>query len=194
MAPAVATSSGISVTGDEVTQSRSHDRPTKSKKGTAETVVASEEVVRHEHPVNADVEAETLKLTDEENLVRGDVIIRDGHDVARYVVSTQDDGDQVLTFRSFIIGSGTDLAQFLLCTKWKGESNTKIRPNGTCGLYQPNVYFRGLHIAVVQALTLLLATFTSQWMYHSPPCKSTRTPSKSNSSQSQTNPKTAFFA
>lgn len=29
-----------------------------------------------------------------------------GHDVARYVVSTQDDGDPVLTFRSFIIGSG----------------------------------------------------------------------------------------
>ncbi|CRK15141.1 hypothetical protein BN1708_011361, partial [Verticillium longisporum] len=43
---------------------------------------------------------------DEARLVNGGVVIRDGNDVARYVVSTQDDGDQVLTFRSFIIGSG----------------------------------------------------------------------------------------
>ncbi|KAF1950451.1 OPT superfamily oligopeptide transporter [Byssothecium circinans] len=39
-------------------------------------------------------------------LVRGAVVISDGDDVARYVVSTQDDGDPALTFRSFIIGSG----------------------------------------------------------------------------------------
>lgn len=39
-------------------------------------------------------------------LVRGAVIIKDGNDVARYVVSTQDDRDPALTFRSFIIGSG----------------------------------------------------------------------------------------
>lgn len=39
-------------------------------------------------------------------LVRGAVIIKDGNDVARYVVSTQDDHDPALTFRSFIIGSG----------------------------------------------------------------------------------------
>ncbi|CRJ88156.1 hypothetical protein BN1723_001526 [Verticillium longisporum] len=43
---------------------------------------------------------------DEARLVNGGVVIRDGNDIARYVVSTQDDGDQVLTFRSFIIGSG----------------------------------------------------------------------------------------
>lgn len=39
-------------------------------------------------------------------LVRGAVVIKDGNDVARYVVSTQDDRDPALTFRSFIIGSG----------------------------------------------------------------------------------------
>lgn len=39
-------------------------------------------------------------------LVRGAVVIKDGNDVARYVVSTQDDHDPALTFRSFIIGSG----------------------------------------------------------------------------------------
>lgn len=39
-------------------------------------------------------------------LVRGAVIIKDGNDIARYVVSTQDDHDPALTFRSFIIGSG----------------------------------------------------------------------------------------
>jgi hypothetical protein len=99
------TSTGISVAPVVVASSRAHDRAAPSKKGATETVVAGEEIARGE-PVNADVEAETLKLTDEENLVRGGVIIRDGHDVARYVVSTQDDGDPVLTFRSFIIGSG----------------------------------------------------------------------------------------
>ncbi|CAI4213551.1 unnamed protein product [Parascedosporium putredinis] len=39
-------------------------------------------------------------------VVRGAVVIRDGNDIARYVVSTRDDHDPVLTFRSFIIGSG----------------------------------------------------------------------------------------
>lgn len=39
-------------------------------------------------------------------LVRGAVVIKDGNDIARYVVSTQDDHDPALTFRSFIIGSG----------------------------------------------------------------------------------------
>ncbi|KAI3533453.1 oligopeptide transporter 8 [Colletotrichum abscissum] len=43
---------------------------------------------------------------DERKLVNGGVVIRDGNDVARYVVSTQDDGDASCTFRSFIIGSG----------------------------------------------------------------------------------------
>ncbi|OLN92243.1 Oligopeptide transporter 5 [Colletotrichum chlorophyti] len=43
---------------------------------------------------------------DERKLVNGGVVIRDGNDVARYVVSTQDDGDAACTFRSFIIGSG----------------------------------------------------------------------------------------
>ncbi|KAI8263477.1 Oligopeptide transporter 5 [Colletotrichum sp. SAR 10_77] len=49
---------------------------------------------------------ERNEADDERQLVNGGVVIRDGNDVARYVVSTQDDGDQACTFRSFIIGSG----------------------------------------------------------------------------------------
>ncbi|KXH47301.1 oligopeptide transporter 8 [Colletotrichum salicis] len=43
---------------------------------------------------------------DERKLVIDGIVIRDGNDVARYVVSTQDDGDASYTFRYFIIGSG----------------------------------------------------------------------------------------
>jgi hypothetical protein len=39
-------------------------------------------------------------------LVKGSVVVRDGNDIAQYVVSLQDDHDPALTFRSFIIGSG----------------------------------------------------------------------------------------
>ncbi|KAF0326925.1 hypothetical protein GQ607_005689 [Colletotrichum asianum] len=49
---------------------------------------------------------ERNEADDERQLVNGSVVIRDGNDVARYVVSTQDDGDRACTFRSFIIGSG----------------------------------------------------------------------------------------
>ncbi|KAF3810845.1 Oligopeptide transporter 5 [Colletotrichum gloeosporioides] len=49
---------------------------------------------------------ERSEADDERQLVNGGVVIRDGNDVARYVVSTQDDGDRACTFRSFIIGSG----------------------------------------------------------------------------------------
>ncbi|WVQ84175.1 hypothetical protein IAT38_006322 [Cryptococcus sp. DSM 104549] len=41
----------------------------------------------------------------DKELQDGKVIIKDGHDVSRYVVLTQDDGDRALTFRSFVIGS-----------------------------------------------------------------------------------------
>ncbi|WVQ69093.1 uncharacterized protein L199_007306 [Kwoniella botswanensis] len=47
-----------------------------------------------------------LRAQDERELQGGQVVIRDGNDVARYVVSTQDDGDAALTLRSFVIGSG----------------------------------------------------------------------------------------
>ncbi|KAF7557926.1 hypothetical protein G7Z17_g298 [Cylindrodendrum hubeiense] len=39
-------------------------------------------------------------------LVQGAVVIRDGNDVAQYVVSLQDDHDPACTFRSLFIGSG----------------------------------------------------------------------------------------
>ncbi|WRT64922.1 uncharacterized protein IL334_001862 [Kwoniella shivajii] len=52
------------------------------------------------------LDASELRAQDEKELQNGHVVIRDGHDIARYVVSTQDDGDPALTFRSFVIGSG----------------------------------------------------------------------------------------
>ncbi|KAG5665047.1 hypothetical protein KAF25_008781 [Fusarium avenaceum] len=42
----------------------------------------------------------------DQRLIKGGVVIRDGNDVAKYVVSLQDDGDPTLTLRSFIIGTG----------------------------------------------------------------------------------------
>lgn len=54
---------------------------------------------------------ERNEADDERQLVNGGVVIRDGNDVARYVVSTQDDGDRACTFRSFIIGSGKTLSR-----------------------------------------------------------------------------------
>jgi hypothetical protein len=55
--------------------------------------------------LNADGDKKGVDEADTK-LVRGAVVIKDGDDVARYVVSTQDDHDPALTFRSFIIGSG----------------------------------------------------------------------------------------
>ncbi|KAJ0334857.1 hypothetical protein COL922a_010163 [Colletotrichum nupharicola] len=49
---------------------------------------------------------ERNEADNERQLVNGGVVIRDGNDVARYVVSMQDDGDRACTFRSFVIGSG----------------------------------------------------------------------------------------
>ncbi|WWC59398.1 uncharacterized protein I303_101953 [Kwoniella dejecticola CBS 10117] len=52
------------------------------------------------------VDEAEIREQNERELQGGQVVIRDGTDVARYVVSTQDDGDPALTFRSFVIGSG----------------------------------------------------------------------------------------
>ncbi|KAI9154677.1 Oligopeptide transporter [Paramyrothecium foliicola] len=100
------TASELSTAFDNETPVVEINRATGSKKGTTQHVTAAEDISNTEHPIDGNADTEPLKLTDEENLVRGQVIIRDGNDVARYVVSTQDDKDPVLTFRSFIIGSG----------------------------------------------------------------------------------------
>ncbi|KAH6661498.1 oligopeptide transporter 8 [Plectosphaerella plurivora] len=104
MADKSAIASGISTARDDASQSAPLDR-TQSKKGAPEHVVREDEIDRPDLQIDT-LDNEPLKKSDEENLVAGNVVIRDGHDVARYVVSTQDDKDQVLTFRSFIIGSG----------------------------------------------------------------------------------------
>lgn len=75
MAERTATSSGVSL----ATRVETHDRTAAPpKKGATETVVDTDDVGRSEHPVHGDLEPENLKPTDEENLVRGEVIIRDG--------------------------------------------------------------------------------------------------------------------
>lgn len=119
-----AESSGTSITQSDQTRSRAHNDTASPKKDASVVIVDADADNSLGHGVDADPDTNNLKLADEENLVRGDVVIRDGefewerlirmleaddsagHDVARYVVSTQDDGDPVLTLRSFIIGSG----------------------------------------------------------------------------------------
>lgn len=46
-----------------------------------------------------------LNGTSEVELVNGEPVIRNGNDVSRFIVSTRDDGDDALTFRSIVLGT-----------------------------------------------------------------------------------------
>ncbi|TDZ17578.1 Oligopeptide transporter 5 [Colletotrichum orbiculare MAFF 240422] len=87
-------------TGDIV----SHDGVDTAGKASATTATQMARDDKSDDGLKSDPERN--EAADERQLVNGGVIIRDGNDVARYVVSTQDDGDPACTFRSFIIGSG----------------------------------------------------------------------------------------
>lgn len=89
------------LTKDELLASASH------KKDTSTRIQPAPDNVSEIGSEGRDDPEDQRKSEDHDaQLVRGSVVVRDGNDVAQYVVSTQDDGDPACTFRSFIIGSG----------------------------------------------------------------------------------------
>lgn len=77
MADKTAIASGISTARDDATQSAPLDR-TQSKKGVPDPVVREDEVERSDIQIDANLDTEPLKKSDEENLAAGNVVIRDG--------------------------------------------------------------------------------------------------------------------
>lgn len=69
--------SGISTARDGAIESAPLDR-TQSKKGAPDHIVREDEVERPDLPIDANLDTEPLKKSDEENLVSGNVVIRDG--------------------------------------------------------------------------------------------------------------------
>lgn len=77
MASPKALSSSHSITQGDEAQVGVHDLTVPPKKSVPVTVIDTDEVEGSRSPGDIDIEAETSKLKDEE-LVRGDVVIRDG--------------------------------------------------------------------------------------------------------------------
>ena len=82
--------------------------PGTKKDSTVVKVSASGSIAKSDDESVRKADIETATIGDDPNskLVKGAVVIRDGNDIAKYVVSTQDDHDAACTFRSFFIGSG----------------------------------------------------------------------------------------
>lgn len=77
MASSTAASSGHSIAKGDEAQIGFHDRTVSPRTSVPVTVIDIDQVERSRNPGDIDIEAETSKLKDEE-LVRGDVVIRDG--------------------------------------------------------------------------------------------------------------------
>lgn len=69
---------GISTAGDDQTQAMPRERTHQTKKDGPGYLVDEEEVERPHRPDDANLDIENPKPSDEETLVRGGVIIRDG--------------------------------------------------------------------------------------------------------------------